>query len=144
MAITNTNTDRCVFTLEEALAHVPFYERWRGQDPGPSTPLPERMAALPVLTKRDLRAYVPRGFIHEECGYKEGFTSGEVEMVSTSGTTEERVSIVWNQGWWDGSEREAARLHPVLDRLYSLAHREAVLTSPLCGHNQCHLEELRM
>ena len=144
MAITDTNTDRSTFTLEEALANVPFYQRWRVHDPGPSTPLAERMAALPVLTKRDLRAYVPRGFIHKKCGYKEGFTSGEVEMVSTSGTTEERVSIVWNQAWWDRSEREAARLHPALERIYSGAHKEAVLTSPLCGNNLCHVGEAPM
>ncbi|OGO22300.1 MAG: hypothetical protein A2Z28_01880, partial [Chloroflexi bacterium RBG_16_51_9] len=144
MAITDTHTDRRLFTLEQALANVPFYERWRGQDPGPATPFAERMAALPVLTKRDLRAYVPRGFIHEKCGYKEGFASGEVEMVSTSGTTEERVSIVWNQGWWDRSEREASRLHPVLDRIYSSAHREVILTSPLCGSNLCHVGEVPM
>ncbi len=144
MAITDTNIDRCTFTLEEALANVPFYERWRARDPGPSTPLAERMAALPVLTKKDLRAYVPRGFIHKKCGYKEGFASGEVEIVSTSGTTEDRTSVVWNQAWWDNSEREAARLHPVLDRIYSAGHREAVLTSPLCGNNLCHVGETPM
>ena len=65
-------------------------------------------------------------------------------MVSTSGTAGERVSIVWNQAWWDRSEREAARLHPVLDRIFSHLHREAVLTTPVCAGNMCHIGEAQM
>ena len=144
MTITDTNLGRVTASLEDTLANVPFYEKWRGKDPGPSTRLPARMAALPVLSKKDLRAWVPKGFIHKNCGYKEGFSRGEVEIVSTSGTTEERVSVVWNQGWWDKSEREASRIHPVLDAIYSRPHKEAVLTSPACGNNLCHIGETPM
>ena len=144
MATTDTNTDRSTLALEQALANVPFYERWRSKDSGPSVLIPERMAALPILTKKDLRAYVPKGFIHKSCNYKEGFASGEVEMVSTIGTTEDRSSVVWNQAWWDRSEHEASHIHPVLERIYSGKHKEAVLASPLCGNNVCHIGETPM
>ena len=142
--MTVTMIDRDRDALEQALATTPFYQRWREYDPGPSVPLAERMRALPVLTKKDLRAHVPHGFVQGKRLWKNGFKSGEIEMVSTSGTAEERLSVVWYQAWWDRSEREAARLHPVLDRIFSKTHREAVLTSPLCAANLCHVGETPM
>jgi len=65
-------------------------------------------------------------------------------MVTTSGTSEDRLSVVWHQPWWDHSEREGARIHPVLDRLFTGGHREAVLTSPVCAGNLCHVGEASM
>jgi phenylacetate-CoA ligase len=102
------------------------------------------MAALPVLTKKDLRSYVPDGFIAEKYKCKEGFASGEIEMESTSGTAEERVSVVWNQKWWDRSEMAAAKLNAVLNNIFSRPHREAVLTTPACSGNLCHVGESPM
>ena len=50
--------------LDRALAEVPFYrDNWRAYDPGPERPAAERFAALPVLTKADLRAGFPGGFV---------------------------------------------------------------------------------
>jgi phenylacetate-CoA ligase len=102
------------------------------------------MAALPVLTKKDLRGYVPNGFIAETYKCKEGFASGEIEMESTSGTAEERVSVVWNQKWWDSSELAGAKLNAVLNTIFSHPHREAVLTTPACSGNLCHVGESSM
>lgn len=80
----------------------------------------------------------------EEHARVPGFATGEVEIVATSGTSEDRVSVVWHQPWWDRSEREAARIHPVLARIFDAPHREAVLTSPLCAGNLCHVGEASM
>ncbi len=80
----------------------------------------------------------------EEHARMSGFARGEIEIVTTSGTSEERVSVVWHQPWWDRSEREASKIHPVLARLFSAPHREAVLTSPLCAGNLCHVGEAPM
>lgn len=102
------------------------------------------MAALPVLTKKDLRAHVPNGFMTEKHKCKDGFASGEISMDSTSGTSEERVSVVWNQNWWDLSERESARLNTTLNGIFSAPHREAVLTTPTCSGNICHVGEASM
>ncbi len=142
--IIEANSERNIFFLEQALSNVPFYARWKAYDPGSAVPFRQRMTALPVLTKKDLRAHVPHGFIDKRYQYKEGFASGAIEMVSTSGTAGDRVSIVWNQSWWDRSEREAARLHPVLKRIFDSPHREAVLTSPVCAGNLCHVGETPM
>ncbi len=133
---------RCAAALEGALAAVPFYRRWRALDPGPARPAVERMAALPVLSRADLRAHVPHGFVRSGFSARDAFASGAIEIVTTSGTTADRASVVWHQPWWDRSLREAARVHPALEAVYGGAHREAVLTSPMCTGNLCHVGEL--
>ena len=42
-------------TLDLALAEVPGYVEWRQFDPGPKAGVEERYAAMPALTKRELR-----------------------------------------------------------------------------------------
>jgi phenylacetate-coenzyme A ligase PaaK-like adenylate-forming protein len=142
--IYNTRIENGTSTLEQALASIPFYQQWREYDPGPSVTLSKRMAALPILTKKALRANMPYGFVSSSYKIQDGFNSSEIEMVSTSGTVEERVSIVWNQSWWDNSEREAAKINPVLDTVYNKDHREAILTTPVCAGNLCHVGEVPM
>jgi phenylacetate-CoA ligase len=136
--------DQTKFDLDQTLTCVPFYKQWKVFDKGSSFSLADRMSALPVLTKRDLRANVPNGFIHEKYKCQEGFASGEIEMESTSGTAEERVSVVWYQKWWDKSEQAAARLNTTLKAVFQSNHREAVLTTPLCSGNICHIGEATM
>ncbi len=131
-------------TLDRALLTIPFYREWKARDPGPSVPIAQRLAALPVLTKRDLRAHVPDGFMPDSRASAAGFASGDIEIVTTSGTSDDRVSVVWHQAWWDRSEREAARIHPALARLFSRPHREAVLTSPVCAGAVCHVGDASM
>ena len=99
---------------------------------------------MPVVTKRDLRARMPKGFVPRDRDFKAAVESGEVELVSTSGTTEDRSSIVWHQPWWDASEHAAARLHTGLERVITGTQREAVLTTPLCASNVCHIGDLTM
>lgn len=129
-------------TLEHALGNVPFYERWRLHDPGTDQPVEKRYASLPRLTKRDIRAHMPRGFVPRDRDFKAGVEDGEVELVLTSGTTEDRSSIVWHQPWWDASEQAAATLHTGLDKVINGHEREAVLTTPLCAGTVCHIGDL--
>ena len=142
--IPETATARCTTALEQALSSVPFYRDWRRLDPGPSRPVAERLRSLPILSKKDLRANVPFGFIHASRSGREGFMSGEIELVATSGTASERLSVTWYQPWWDRSEAEAARLHPVLAGVFGHRHREAVLTSPVCAGKLCHVGHVPM
>lgn len=128
--------------LDEALANVPFYQKWRECDPGPSHPAKVRFAALPHVTKRDIRAHMPKGFVPRSRSVKAGLESGTVELVSTSGTTDDRSSILWDQSWWDASEHAAATLHTGLDRVINGSQREAVLTTPLCAGTVCHVGDL--
>ena len=134
----------CLAALEQALDRTPFYERWLAADPGRRMPLDVRYAALPALTKRDLRADMPKGFVPRELDWRQGLASGTVELVSTSGTSDDRSSILWYQPWWDASEHAAAKLHAGLDRVINGSQREAVLTTPLCAGNVCHVGNLTM
>ncbi len=103
-----------------------------------------RYAAMPVVTKRDLRAHMPKGFVPGGRDFRGAVESGEIELVSTSGTTADRSSVVWYQPWWDASEHAAAHLHTGLDRVINGSQREAVLTTPLCAGNVCHVGDLTM
>ena len=137
-------TTACHNALDQALARAPFYQAWQPLDPGPNTPLAQRFAALPVTTKRNLRSHMPHGFTHRPAELKAALTAGEAELVSTSGTTEDRSSVLWHQPWWDASERAAAHLHAGLADVSAREPREAVLTNPLCGATVCHVGDLPM
>jgi phenylacetate-CoA ligase len=118
--------------LNTALREVPGYASWRCFDPGPRSPVDERYAALPVLSKRELREHYPAGFVprHRELG--PGLAAGEVEFAQTSGSTEDRVTLVFNPAWWEASERAAWKLNKHASRVADGRHPEVVLASPRC------------
>lgn len=119
----------CTAALDFALQHVPAYQGWRAYDPGPSTPVDLRYAALPVLTKHDLRAHSYRGFIGAGRDARAALRNGTVELVETSGTTAERVTNLWHQPWWDASERASWLANTHAARAATGTHREALLAS---------------
>jgi phenylacetate-coenzyme A ligase PaaK-like adenylate-forming protein len=122
--------DRCHDELASAIEGVPAYASWRPIDPGPAAGLPARYAALPVITKRELREFFPDGFVRPGLDREAALRSGELEYAHTSGTTDERVTTLWNQTWWNASERASWRLNREAAAATG-EHREAILTSPL-------------
>jgi phenylacetate-coenzyme A ligase PaaK-like adenylate-forming protein len=91
--------------LDTALAQVAAYRAWRAFDPGPRFPVDERFAAMPALTKKDIRDNFPQGMVPEGRDINKGLASDEIQFVETSGTTDDKVTNFWNQRWWDASER---------------------------------------
>lgn len=128
---------RCGETLEEALDRTPAYEPWRAADPGPAAGVLARYAALPALTKADLRAHGPAGFVPRGRDMAAALAAGEIEIVSTSGSTGDRVANVWYQPWWDASEEASWRLNAHARAASAGEHREAILTSPWCAGVPC-------
>jgi len=118
--------------LELALAEVPGYAAWRRSDPGQRVPVDERYAALPALTKKELREHFPAGFVPRQRELGPGLAAGEVEFAHTSGSTDDRVTLVFNPAWWEASERAAWGLNRHARRVADGRHREAVLASPRC------------
>jgi phenylacetate-coenzyme A ligase PaaK-like adenylate-forming protein len=116
-------------TLELALLSVPAYEAWRAADTGGT--VDERYAALPALTKADLRRHGWGAFIPEGMDPVSALEDGAISLAATSGTTAERVVNVWNQEWWDRSERLSWRYHRTLSGLRYGEEPEAILTGPL-------------
>jgi phenylacetate-CoA ligase len=119
-------------TLESALKEIPGYASWRRFDPGPQAALDERYAALPALTKQDLRDNFPAGFISRGHDLEKGLASGAVEFAQTSGSTDDRVTLVFNRSWWEASERAAWKLNRHVGRVADGSHLEVVLASPRC------------
>ena len=126
-------TSRCAEAVDVALEATPAYRSWRPLDPGPAAEPLERVAALPWLTKAHLRAHGAAGFVPTGKSMERGLATGEIELVSTSGSTGDRVSNVRYQPWWDASERASWRLNERSKRAALGSHREAILTSPLCA-----------
>ena len=119
-------------TLELALGEVPGYASWRRADPGPRADVDDRYAALPALTKRELREHFPAGFVPRQRELGPGLAAGEVEFAQTSGSTDDRVTLVFNPAWWEASERAAWGLNRHARRVADGRHREVVLASPRC------------
>jgi phenylacetate-CoA ligase len=119
-------------TLALALSDVPGYASWRCLDPGPRASLDARYAALPALTKQDLRDHFPAGFIPRGRDLDRGLSAGEVEFAQTSGSTSDRVKLVFHSPWWEASERAAWSLNSHAMVVADGRHREVVLASPHC------------
>ncbi|MGA9750962.1 MAG: hypothetical protein WBS54_04180 [Acidobacteriota bacterium] len=115
--------------LERCLYTTRAYAPWRSLDPGRSAQVEDRYACLPSTDKGLIRAAFPDGLVPAAKDLADGLRKGEVEYIATSGTTEERVINVWNQNWWDFSERESWNLNSHTARVCTGQHREAILTS---------------
>jgi phenylacetate-CoA ligase len=91
------------------------------------------------MTKRELRAGFPEKFLPPGQTLETLLAQKVVELEHTSGTSEERLPVIFGRGWWNEQEASALRLNPfvagVLDQ-YPLARR-ATLTSPACNGLTC-------
>jgi phenylacetate-coenzyme A ligase PaaK-like adenylate-forming protein len=116
-------------TLELALSRVPAYDLWKEFDPGNSYPANKRYSMLPCLSKADLRNLGWKKFITTDKNPDQALRSGEISLVETSGTTEEKVVNAWYQPWWDASERLSWQYNNHSLKLIGGKHRESILTS---------------
>ena len=115
--------------LETAL-NLGAYKSWRQYDPGPGFDIDQRYAALPALTKKDIREHFPDGFVPPGQDVKKGLESGEINFVQTSGSADAvRVTNIWDQAWWDASERASWKLNTHAARLATGDHPEAILAN---------------
>jgi phenylacetate-CoA ligase len=118
-------------TLETALERTAMYESWRKRDPGPGVHVDARYSSLPCLSKADIRAHFPDGVVPRGMDWKAALQRGEISFVQTSGTTHEALTNIWNQEWWDASERASWKLNSAASRAATGVHREAILASAL-------------
>ncbi|MFH0897091.1 MAG: hypothetical protein V1850_03460, partial [Candidatus Bathyarchaeota archaeon] len=123
--------ERSLNVLELAINQVAAYQSWTALDPGRQCPVEVRYAALPALTKQDIREHFPGGMLPSNCDVSRGLTSGEIEFVKTSGSTGDSVTNIWNQKWWDASEKASWQLNSYTAKAATGDHREAILVNPL-------------
>jgi phenylacetate-CoA ligase len=108
-----------------------MYRNWRPLDPGEATSVEDRYAALPVLGKSDIRAYFPYGIVPQGLDLDEALARNEISFVKTSGTADESLTNIWNQSWWNDSERASWSLNSHAAKICTGSHREAILASAL-------------
>src|SRR5689334_4353984 len=75
------------------------------------------LAALPLVTKHDLRTNFPHNFLSPDESLEALLEANSVELEYTSGTTEDRVPVLLPRGWWDAQEERALRLNDNIARI---------------------------
>ncbi len=121
---------RSLTALNTALSQVAVYGSWKAFDPGPNCLVDARFAAMPALTKKDIRENFPQGILPGDRDINRGLASGEIQLVETSGMTDNRITNIWNQKWWDASERASWQLNSHMAKIATGNHREAILANP--------------
>jgi phenylacetate-coenzyme A ligase PaaK-like adenylate-forming protein len=117
-------------SLETALNTIPFFQAWSKLDPGPNHTIDERFAALPTFSKSDMRRQFPQGLLPVGTDLNRAIESGEISLVQTSGTTDDKVTNIWNQKWWDASEQASWKLNAYLSEIVPGEFKEAILVNP--------------
>ena len=86
-----------------------------------------------------MRTDFPRNFLPENQSLETLLEKNVVELEHTSGTSEERLPVIFARGWWDAQEAQAMRLN---DQVWKMVEanpqfRRATITSPACNGLTC-------
>jgi phenylacetate-CoA ligase len=120
------------------VAEVPLY-RDRREPPADPADIDKWLAGVPPVGKRELRRGFPRSLVRENQDLHAAMRNEQVTLLATSGTTADRLQVIWEWSWWDPQEREAMRLNArIAKSMDRPEYREAVLTTPACGAGTCH------
>jgi len=94
---------------------------------------------LPLLAKPEMRNGFPQNFLPAGQTLETLLEQKLVEVEHTSGTSEERLPVIFGQGWWNAQEERALRLNAfvtgVLDEHPNA--RRATLVPPACNGLTC-------
>jgi phenylacetate-CoA ligase len=94
---------------------------------------------LPLIGKRELRENFPANFLRSGQNLDALLESKAVELEHTSGSSEERASVLFGSGWWNAQEERVLRLNHfvanVLDE--NPRARRATLVPPVCNGLVC-------
>ena len=99
----------------------------------------ECFKGLPLLAKRDMRDGFPRNFLSDGRLLESLLEKDLVELEHTSGTSEERLPVIFGRGWWNAQEERALRLNGLVARVLD-EHpnaRRATLVPPACNGLTC-------
>jgi phenylacetate-coenzyme A ligase PaaK-like adenylate-forming protein len=121
--------NRCLEALHAALGSTPMYRAWQPFDPGENASIDARYSALPILTKADIRDHFPYDLVPKGLDLDAAVARGEVSFVPTSGTADEALTNIWNQDWWNRSEKASWLLNSHAAGVLTGHHREAILAS---------------
>jgi len=94
---------------------------------------------LPLIAKPEMRNNFPRNFLPAGQTIELLLEKNLVELEHTSGTSSERLPVIFGRGWWNAQEERALRLNGFVGKIldeYPNARR-ATITSPACNGLTC-------
>jgi len=97
------------------------------------------LAGLPIITKREMRAGFPENFLSSSRLLDDLVANQLVELEHTSGTSEDRLPVIFGRGWWNEQEERALRLNKFIAQVLDERPdaRRAALTPPACNGLTC-------
>ena len=94
---------------------------------------------LPLIAKSEMRDHFPRNFLPAGESLENLLEKNLIELEHTSGTSSERLPVIFGRGWWNEQEERALRLNSfvatILDEFPNA--RRATITSPACNGLTC-------
>ena len=94
---------------------------------------------LPLMAKPEMRQNFPQNFLLAGQTLESLLEKNLIELEHTSGTSSERLPVIFGRGWWNAQEERALRLNSfVAGVLDEHPHaRRATITSPSCNGLTC-------
>jgi phenylacetate-CoA ligase len=94
---------------------------------------------LPLITKREMRADFPRNFLPPDQTLESLLDQNRIELEHTSGTSEERLPVLFGRGWWNEQEERVLRLNRLVARVLEEhpGARRATIVPPVCNGLTC-------
>ncbi len=94
---------------------------------------------LPLMAKPEMRNNFPQNFLSDGQSLESLLEKNLIELEHTSGTSSERLPVIFGRGWWNAQEERALRLNAfvakILDEFPNA--RRATITSPACNGLTC-------
>ncbi|HVU08102.1 MAG TPA: hypothetical protein VHG89_06125 [Verrucomicrobiae bacterium] len=125
--------------LEELLPrwrNVPLYRNSLGRCRRQNL---ECFKRLPPLAKREIQNDFPRNFLSGEQSLDSLLEKNLIELEHTSGTTAERLPVIFGRGWWNSQEERALRLNSFVAKILDdfPNARRATIVPPACNGFTC-------
>jgi phenylacetate-CoA ligase len=116
---------------------IPFYDQtpWAEALRNSS----QSLDTLPRISKSQLRAFSPEGFLRDGLTVKSLLAEGIIEEENTSGTSGASVRVIFGRTWWAEQELRALRGNRFIATLLNELPdaRRAVFTTPGCSGVSC-------
>jgi phenylacetate-CoA ligase len=127
--------------LEELLPRwrtVPLYRDSLAQAGCPHANL-DCFQRLPLIAKPEMRNNFPKNFLPAGQSIETLLENKLIELEHTSGTSSERLPVIFARGWWNAQEKRALRLNSFVAKILDEFPdpRRATITSPACNGLTC-------
>jgi len=119
--------------LRAYVREVPLYRS--AAKAGDDATWSELLAALPFITKQEIKKDFPKNFLRAGQSLDELVAKKIVEIEHTAGTTDNRADLLLEHGWWARQEVWALSLNPHVAQVLAEnpgAHR-VTISSPACN-----------